>query len=52
MIEAEPAIMAAYFGRIKQAHVTSKESKGSGSNVGITDADVTAFLASLNNVEH
>jgi len=44
--------MAAYFGGVEQANVTSKESNGSGGNVGITDADVMAFLASLNNVEH
>jgi len=51
MIEAEPAIMKAYFGGKNEAHMTSKESNGSGSNVGISDADVTAFLASLDNVE-
>jgi len=52
MIEGEPDLMAANFGGVDQANVTSKESNGSGGNVGITDGDVTAFLASLNNVEH
>jgi len=53
MIEAEPTLMAAYFGVVAEhSNATGKESNESGGNVQSSDDDVTSFLTSLNNAEH
>ena len=52
MIEAEPTLMAAYFGVVAEhSNATGKESNGSGGNVRSSDDDVTSFLTSLNNAK-
>jgi len=52
MIEAEPTMMAAYFGVVKHFNATGKDSNGSGGNAPSSDDDVTSFLTSLNNAKH
>jgi len=51
-IEAEPAMMAAYFGVTDHANTTSKQSNGSSGNGCVDNDEVMAFLASLNDDEH
>jgi len=52
MIEAEPSMMAAYFGVVQETNATGKELNGSGGNATSSDDDVSSFLKSLNNAEH
>jgi len=52
-IQAESAIMMAYFGPMENnSSNTNKEGNGISGNGQINEADVTAFLESLNSNEH